>query len=53
MPSMMYAFGDDPDPLPESVAVLEEIMVDYITDLVRLLFFLLFPLARLSRVLFD
>ena len=51
---MMYAFGDDPDPLPESVAVLEEIMVDYITDLVRLLFLsLVLPLARLSRVPFD
>lgn len=33
--TMMYAFGDDPDPLPESVAVLEEIMVDYLSELCR------------------
>ena len=35
VPSMLYAYGDDPEPLPESIAVLEEIMVDYLTDLVR------------------
>ena len=33
----MYAFGDDRDPLPESVNVLEEILVDYLSDLVRVL----------------
>lgn len=31
----MYAFGDDPNPLPESVNVLEEILVDYVSELVR------------------
>lgn len=30
----MYAFGDDPNPLPESVNVLEEILVDYVSELV-------------------
>lgn len=34
VPSLMYAFGDDRDPLPESVNVLEEILVDYLSDLV-------------------
>eukprot|EP00262_Sarcandra_glabra_P021021 TRINITY_DN8612_c0_g1_i1.p1 TRINITY_DN8612_c0_g1~~TRINITY_DN8612_c0_g1_i1.p1 ORF type:complete len:129 (+),score=28.97 TRINITY_DN8612_c0_g1_i1:197-583(+) len=31
---MMYGFGDDPNPLPETVALLEDIVVEYITDLV-------------------
>ncbi|CAN1175942.1 Transcription initiation factor TFIID subunit 13 [Linum perenne] len=30
---MMYGFGDDPNPLPESVALLEDIVVEYVTDL--------------------
>jgi Transcription initiation factor IID, 18kD subunit len=30
----MYAFGDDPNPLPESVAVLEDIMTEYINEMV-------------------
>jgi hypothetical protein len=34
VPEMMYAFGDDPNPLPESVNVLEEIIVDYLSELV-------------------
>jgi len=29
----MYAFGDDPDPLPESVQVLDEIVTEYIADM--------------------
>ncbi|KOS13124.1 transcription factor tfiid complex subunit taf13 [Malassezia pachydermatis] len=29
----MYAYGDVANPLPESVAVLEEITVDFLTDL--------------------
>ncbi|XP_050265430.1 transcription initiation factor TFIID subunit 13-like isoform X2 [Quercus robur] len=32
---MMYGFGDDPNPLPESVALVEDIVVEYITDLVH------------------
>ncbi|PON61680.1 Transcription initiation factor [Parasponia andersonii] len=32
---MMYGFGDDPNPLPESVALMEDIVVEYITDLVH------------------
>lgn len=30
----MYAFGDDIDPLPESANVLEEILVDYLSEMV-------------------
>ncbi|KAL9430632.1 hypothetical protein AB3S75_025930 [Citrus x aurantiifolia] len=30
---MMYGFGDDPNPLPETVALVEDIVVDYVTDL--------------------
>ncbi|CAN1234780.1 Transcription initiation factor TFIID subunit 13 [Linum perenne] len=33
---MMYGFGDDPNPLPESVALLEDIVVEYVTDLVSI-----------------
>ncbi|MCL7044932.1 hypothetical protein MKW94_021916 [Papaver nudicaule] len=32
---MMYGFGDDPNPLPETVALLEDIAVEYVTDLVH------------------
>ncbi|KAK1385567.1 Transcription initiation factor TFIID subunit 13 [Heracleum sosnowskyi] len=32
---MMYGFGDDPNPLPESMALLEDIVVEYVTDLVH------------------
>jgi len=31
---LMYAFGDDPNPNPESVAVLEEIVTEYINEMV-------------------
>ncbi|XP_058753385.1 transcription initiation factor TFIID subunit 13-like [Vicia villosa] len=31
---MMYGFGDDPNPLPESVALMDDIVVEYITELV-------------------
>ncbi|XP_031486979.1 transcription initiation factor TFIID subunit 13 isoform X1 [Nymphaea colorata] len=32
---MMYGFGDDPNPLPETVALVEDIVVEYITDMVH------------------
>ncbi|OVA02559.1 Transcription initiation factor IID [Macleaya cordata] len=32
---MMYGYGDDPNPLPETVALLEDIAVEYVTDLVH------------------
>eukprot|EP00271_Cylindrocystis_brebissonii_P014571 TRINITY_DN35952_c0_g1_i1.p1 TRINITY_DN35952_c0_g1~~TRINITY_DN35952_c0_g1_i1.p1 ORF type:complete len:182 (-),score=41.68 TRINITY_DN35952_c0_g1_i1:671-1216(-) len=32
---MLYGFGDDPDPLPETVELVEDIVVDYITDMVH------------------
>lgn len=38
----MYAFGDVPDPDPESVAALDDILQGYIIDIVR-------PVPLLSR----
>ncbi|RZC58675.1 hypothetical protein C5167_005979 [Papaver somniferum] len=32
---MMYGFGDDPNSLPETVALLEDIAVEYVADLVH------------------
>ncbi|KAK9704804.1 hypothetical protein RND81_07G012400 [Saponaria officinalis] len=32
---MMYGYGDDRNPLPETVALLEDIVVEYVTDLVH------------------
>ncbi|XP_077218892.1 transcription initiation factor TFIID subunit 13-like [Tasmannia lanceolata] len=32
---MMYGFGDDPNPLPETVALVEDIVVEYVMDLVH------------------
>ncbi|XP_078161717.1 TBP-associated factor 13 [Carex rostrata] len=32
---LMYGFGDDPNPLPETIALVEDIVVEYITDLVH------------------
>nr|XP_033513004.1 transcription initiation factor TFIID subunit 13-like isoform X2 [Nicotiana tomentosiformis] len=32
---MMYGFGDDSNPLPETVALVEDIVVDYVTDMVH------------------
>jgi transcription initiation factor TFIID subunit 13 len=37
---MMYGFGDEQNPLPESVALVEDIVVEYVTDLVVSFFFL-------------
>ena len=34
MKLLMYAFGDDPNPAPESVAVLEDIVTEYINEMV-------------------
>ncbi len=31
---LMYAFGDDPNPSPDSVAVLEDIVTEYINEMV-------------------
>ncbi|XVF14013.1 hypothetical protein REPUB_Repub09cG0019700 [Reevesia pubescens] len=30
---MMYGFGDDANPLPETVALVEDIVVEYVTDM--------------------
>ncbi|KAL9263727.1 Transcription initiation factor TFIID subunit 13-like protein [Drosera capensis] len=32
---MMYGYGDDPNPLPETVALVEDIVVEYVTDMVH------------------
>ncbi|KAG8366244.1 hypothetical protein BUALT_Bualt17G0056300 [Buddleja alternifolia] len=32
---MMYGFGDDQNPLPETVALLEDIVVEYVSDMVH------------------
>ncbi|BBM98656.1 transcription initiation factor TFIID subunit 13 [Marchantia polymorpha subsp. ruderalis] len=32
---MMYGFGDDPDPLPETVLLVEDILLEYITEMVH------------------
>ncbi|CAA2972394.1 transcription initiation factor TFIID subunit 13-like isoform X2 [Olea europaea var. sylvestris] len=32
---MMYGFGDNQNPLPETVALVEDIVVEYVTDLVH------------------
>ncbi|KAL3532958.1 hypothetical protein ACH5RR_006479 [Cinchona calisaya] len=31
---MMYGFGDDQNPLPETVSLVEDIVVEYVTDMV-------------------
>ncbi|KAG8772013.1 hypothetical protein FRC12_003299 [Ceratobasidium sp. 428] len=33
---MMHAFGDHPNPAPDTVSVMEEILMDYMTDVVGL-----------------
>lgn len=35
--NMMYGFGDDPQPYAESVELLEDLVVQYITDMVNIL----------------
>lgn len=30
----MYGFGDVQDPLPETITVMEDLLIDYITNLV-------------------
>ncbi|KAL3702300.1 hypothetical protein R1sor_020322 [Riccia sorocarpa] len=32
---MMYGFGDDPDPLPETVQLVEDILLEYITEMIH------------------
>jgi transcription initiation factor TFIID subunit 13 len=31
--NMLYAYGDDPNPLPETIRLLDEIIVEYVPDL--------------------
>ena len=32
---MMYGFGDDYNSAPDTIAVMEELVIDHITDIVR------------------
>ncbi|KAL6500274.1 Transcription initiation factor TFIID subunit 13 [Orobanche hederae] len=32
---MMYGFGDDPNPLPETLSLVEDIVVEYVTETVH------------------
>lgn len=36
MRSLLYAFGDVPDPDPESIATLDDILQGFIIDIVRI-----------------
>lgn len=35
---MMYGFGDDENPYTESVDILEDLVIEFITEMVKLLF---------------
>lgn len=39
--NLMYGFGDDRNPASDTVNVMEEILIEYITDVVRILVLLL------------
>lgn len=38
----MYGFGDDQNPYTESVELLEDLVIEFITDMVSLIFGLVF-----------
>lgn len=47
---LMYAFGDDPNPAPDTVNVMEEIVIEYIQQLVgTYLCLLLFTILQSSE----
>lgn len=39
MKNLMYGFGDDRNPANDTVNVMEEILIEYITDVVRVSLF--------------
>ena len=45
--NLMYGFGDDRNPASDTVNVMEEILIEYITDVVRYLPFASFLLFTL------
>lgn len=47
---MMYGFGDDQNPYSESVDMLEDLVVEYITEMVIIQHALLFVYSRLHSV---
>jgi hypothetical protein len=44
--NLMYGFGDDRNPASDTVNVMEEILIEYITDVVRYLFFCSFSYSN-------
>lgn len=38
---MMYGFGDDQNPYTESVDILEDLVIEFITEMVRFFFFII------------
>ena len=49
---MMYGFGDDQNPYTESVDFLEDLVIEFITDMVRISISILCVL-RTRRTLYD
>ena len=49
---MMYGFGDEKAPQPESVAIIEDIVCDFVTRMVRLCAFS-YACVRAVRFLFP
>lgn len=47
---MMYGFGDDQNPYTESVDLLEDLVIDFITQMVRI-FILTSSLVKLECIL--
>lgn len=35
---MMYGFGDDQNPYTESVDLLEDLVIEYVTEIVRMMY---------------
>lgn len=46
MKNLMYGFGDDRNPASDTVNVMEEILIEYITDVVRYLSFCSFSYSN-------
>jgi hypothetical protein len=40
---MMYGFGDDPVPRTDTTELLEEMVIEYLTDIVYYWHYILFP----------
>ena len=49
--NLMYGFGDDRNPASDTVNVMEEILIEYIVDVVRPSLLFCFPLSPLPLLL--